>query len=119
MTSSCTDFSTYVTTNAEEAGKYLVAPISITDTTKTELIRKEALKSNPKSNASDTYVYSQEFAFSWGAFFNKKNPSLITEEEAKQTTDNGKTKLESYLTALKTLKTELDSAHFNIHLSVA
>lgn len=119
MTSSWTNFSTYVTTNAEEAGKYLVAPISITDTTKTELITKEALKNNPKPSATDTYRYSREFTFSWGAFFNKKNPSFITEEEAKQPTDNGKTKLESYLTALNTLKKELDSAHFNIHLSVA
>lgn len=118
MTSSCSNLSTYVTTTADEAGKYLVAPISITDTTKTELITKDALKSSPKSGATDTYTYSKEFSFSWGAFFNKKNPSLITEDEAKQTV-GGVTKLESYLTALNTLKTELNNAHFNIHLSVA
>ena len=118
MTSSCINLSTYVTTTADQVGKYLVAPISITDTTKTKLITKEKLKDSPKNDATNTYTYSHTFSFSWGAFFKKKNPSLITEDDAKEIVDSG-TRLEAYIEALNTLKTELNNAHFTIHLSVA
>lgn len=118
MTSSCTNLATYVTTNADEAGKYLVSPISITNMTKTDLITMAELKNSPKPNATNTYTYSQPFSFSWGAFFKKKNPSLITEEEAKETVGSV-TRLEAYITALNAIKDELNNANFNIQLSVA
>ena len=118
MTSSCTNLSTFVTTNRDEDGKYLVSPISITGTSKTNLISMMDLKKSPKDQTTDTYTFSREYSFSWGKFFDNKNPSLITADEAGQKTGD-KTKLESYIEALNTLQTNLNSAHFNIQLSVA
>lgn len=113
MTSDWTSFGTYFTTDNNDAAKYVVSPISVTAPTETNgvgstVVANKTSITTLKDGTADTYTVTKNYSFSWGKFFDNKNPGEVTEASGKA---------DSYISALKTLQ-DFNSKHITIHLGV-
>lgn len=113
MTSDWTTFGTYFTTDSNDVAKYVVSPISVTVPTgenavgSTVVVNKTSI-TTLKGGTTDTYTVTQNYSFSWGKFFDNKNPGEVAA---------GSDKVDSYISALNTLHT-FSTKHITIHLGV-
>lgn len=113
MTSDWASFGTYFTNDDNDETKYVVSPISVTTPTgenavgSTVVAEKNTITTT-KSGTTDTYTVTKDYSFSWGKFFDNKNPGEVAE---------GSNKVDSYISALKRLY-ELKDKHITIHLGV-
>lgn len=113
MTSDWGDFETYFTDSGTDATKYVVSPISVTTPTETNgvgstIVANKNSITTKKEGAADTYTVKQNYSFTWGKFFDNKNPCEVTA---------GSDKVDSYIGALKTLQ-NFNNKHITIHLGV-
>ena len=113
MTSDWEAFGTYFTNDENDVAKYVVSPISVTTPSgenavgSTEVVVKDNIKTK-KSGTTDTYTVTKDYSFSWGKFFDNKNPGEVAA---------GSDKVDSYISALNTLHA-FSTKHITIHLGV-
>ena len=113
MTSDWASFGTYFTTDDTDETKYVVSPISVTTPTGenavgSTVVAAKASITTKKAETTDTYTVTKDYNFTWGKFFDNKNPGEVAA---------GSDKVDSYISALNTLH-EFSAKHITIHLGV-